>query len=119
MLFIFEGGPIETESQLQLPEAELSEVRYFDQEQLPTALNERLTRRVTEAINAQGSQTTRYLEHGLPHSSGVVPDWARVRQSPIGLITGMESCPGTVSPGSASGATRTSTPSARRTSAVP
>lgn len=69
VLFIFQGGLIETESigRLQLPAAELSEVRYFDRAQLTSVLNERLTRRVTAAMDARAGQTTRYLEHGLPH----------------------------------------------------
>ena len=70
LLFIFEGDTIESESQLHLPAAELSEVRYFDPEQLSIALNARLTRRVTEAINARANQKARYLEHGLPHTTG-------------------------------------------------
>ena len=72
VLFIFEGGVIDTEShtQLHLPVAELSEVRYFDQRQLSSALNERLTRRVTAAVDAKTGQKTRYLEHGFPHPSG-------------------------------------------------
>jgi hypothetical protein len=60
LLFIFEGGPVESESQLQLIEAELSEVRYLDPEELPIALNERLTRRVTGATNAPAGQKARY-----------------------------------------------------------
>jgi 8-oxo-dGTP diphosphatase len=70
VLFIFDGGAIETESQLQLPEAELSEVRYFTPEQLPSALNERLTRRVFAAMDAKDGAKSRYLEHGLPHPIG-------------------------------------------------
>jgi len=69
VLFIFEGGVIDTESNggLQLPAAELSEARYFDRAQLTSVLNERLTRRVTAAIDAQTGEQTRYREHGLPH----------------------------------------------------
>jgi len=70
VLFIFEGGAIETETHVQLPEAELSEVRYFNTEQLASALNERLTRRVTAAMDAKAGHKTRYLEHGLPHTTG-------------------------------------------------
>ena len=68
VLFIFEGGSIDAEShsQLHLPAAELSELRYFDRAQLTNVLNERLTRRVTAAMDAKDRQTTRYLEHGLP-----------------------------------------------------
>ena len=69
VLFIFEGGGIDTEShsRLQLPAAELSEVRYFGKAQLPNVLNERLTKRVTAAMDAKTCEETRYLEHGLPH----------------------------------------------------
>jgi len=70
VLFIFEGGSIESEGELHLPAAELSEVRYFDPEQLSIALNARLTQRVSEAIKARASQKTRYLEHGLPYTTG-------------------------------------------------
>lgn len=69
ILFIFEGGGIDAEShsQLQLPAAELSEVRYFDRAQLPSVFSERLTRRVTAAMDAKAREQTGYLEHGLPH----------------------------------------------------
>jgi len=67
VLFIFQGGAIESESQLQLPEAELSEVRYFERTQLARVLHERLTRRVTAAMNAKADEATRYLEHGKAH----------------------------------------------------
>ena len=70
IVFIFDGGAIKSESHLQLPEAELSEVRYFTPDQLPSALNERLTRRVTAALDAKAGQKACYLEHGLPHPAG-------------------------------------------------
>jgi ADP-ribose pyrophosphatase YjhB (NUDIX family) len=68
VLFIFEGGVIEAGSQLQLPVAELSEVRYFNPEELPSALNDRLVRRVTAAMVANTAHQTNYLEHGVPLS---------------------------------------------------
>lgn len=72
VLFIFDGGVIASESHtpLQLQLAELSEIRYFDGAQLSSALNERLTRRVTAAMDARADQQTRYLEHGLAHPIG-------------------------------------------------
>ena len=71
MLFIFDGGAIDKDghANLQLESAELSDVRYFDRAELSTVLNERLTRRVTAALDAKAAQQSRYLEHGQPHGT--------------------------------------------------
>ena len=69
VLFIFDGGVIDEDghAQLELESAELSDVRYFDRAERAAVLNERLTRRVSAALDAKADQQSRYLEHGHPH----------------------------------------------------
>ncbi len=77
VLFIFDGGVIDEDghAQLELESAELSDVRYFDRAERAAVLNERLTRRVSAALDAKADQHSRYLEHGRLAPS----PWGQVR----------------------------------------
>jgi ADP-ribose pyrophosphatase YjhB (NUDIX family) len=73
VLFVFDGGPLlETDlSEVVLQSDELSHVSFHTPANLANALDQRLTRRITHAIEAKQSGQCRYLEHGtaldLPH----------------------------------------------------
>ena len=63
LLIIFRGHTLTNEhvTQFELPPDELSEARFFDVDQLPDLMPERLARRVAEAARSQSGE---YLEHG-------------------------------------------------------
>lgn len=69
LLFIFDGGHLD-EGQLaaiRLQESELSEHRYVAANSITELAIPRLTRRLTQALLAQASDETRYLEQGSAH----------------------------------------------------
>lgn len=63
LLVIFRGGTLDTADLdgLQLAADEITEARFFDVEELPSLMPDRLARRVAEAAQ---HQTGTYLEHG-------------------------------------------------------
>ncbi len=63
LLVIFRGSTLDADdmSQLRLDPSEITEARFFDVEELPALMPDRLARRVAEAAR---HQTGTYLEHG-------------------------------------------------------
>lgn len=66
ILFVFDGGPLTHDelAQVTLQHDELSNAEFFSDDGLSRVLNERLSKRIHEAIHAYGSGDVRYLEHG-------------------------------------------------------
>jgi 8-oxo-dGTP diphosphatase len=66
LMFIFDGEGIsaEAESEISLPQEELSGFRFVPPSELADYLSERMVRRVLAAIEARAKGTTLYLEDG-------------------------------------------------------
>jgi 8-oxo-dGTP diphosphatase len=67
ILFVFDGGRLIPEQidGITLPEDELAEWRYIAAGDLDQFVTDRLTRRITTAIDAQRRQRAVFAEHGL------------------------------------------------------
>jgi hypothetical protein len=66
---VFDGGRLAATdvSRVVLQGDELSHVNFYSPTNLASVLNGRLTRRITNAIEAKRSGHCRYLEHGAAH----------------------------------------------------
>jgi 8-oxo-dGTP diphosphatase len=66
LLFLFDGGTLGTAmlDKIELQESEIDQHAYIATADLPGVTIPRLVRRLTAALQARASGSTRYLEHG-------------------------------------------------------
>lgn len=68
VLFVFDGGVLSPSrlAEISLQAEELASYVLIDQEEIESRLIPRLARRLRAAVSARATNTTAYLEHGLP-----------------------------------------------------
>ena len=68
VLFVFDGGVLTPSrlAEISLQADELASYALIDQKEIESRLIPRLARRLRAAVSARATNTTAYLEHGLP-----------------------------------------------------
>ena len=69
MLFVFDGGTLPDTTALTPDGIEIAEARFHDPATLPDLMPDRLSRRLTVALEAAQTGTPTYAEYGTSHPS--------------------------------------------------